>query len=153
MLRLEVLRQRLPRVLSEAGAEAAHVELAERLQAFVVLGLAVRVQGQDLAEGQSAEAALEGLLVVRVLVEVVEVVVGRQFDEVFSLDWTMVTLEREVGGLVRLAGRGHCKKGNNHQVGEASTVESAWLPTREWSRVQSQQHQIIQNCSVIAISK
>ena len=42
----------------------------------MVFGLAVRVQRQDLVEGDRAEAALEGLLIVGVLVEVVEVVVG-----------------------------------------------------------------------------
>ena len=76
MFRLEVVNQRIRVVLSEAGTEATDEQLAKCLQALVVLGLAVRVQRQDLVEGDRAEAALEGLLIVGVLVEVVEVVVG-----------------------------------------------------------------------------
>ena len=76
MFRLEVGYQRLRVVLSEARTEATDEQLAKCLQALVVLGLAVRVQGQDLVECDRAEAALEGLLIVGVLVEVVEVVVG-----------------------------------------------------------------------------
>ena len=76
MFRLEVVNQRLRVVLSEAGTEATDEQLTKCLQALVVLGLAVSVHGQDLVEGDRAEAALEGLLIVGALVEVVEVVVG-----------------------------------------------------------------------------
>ena len=108
MLGLEVLCQRFLSVLGEAGTEAADEQLTESLQAFVVLGLAVGVQGHDLAERLSAKATLEWLLLVGVLVKVVQVMVRRQRAEFLGLDGTKLALE-EVDSRAWLGGCVHLK--------------------------------------------